>query len=186
MSNSSPLMHCVANSPHCGHCGSKSVMRNSFWHFGQRCTRGIHSTCQRQLLPLGFLHDALKPELQRIHVHSRQFADLDSHLRDADPGWRAASFSTHSRIDDAMPNSCMEWDIPPRPAIVASRGRNARATIREPRRVSYVSAFGHVHPLYYRIIFHFEETFSRGFRLCQQGRQFVCLGKLVRAVGYAC
>src|ERR1019366_5503829 len=44
MSNSSPLMHWVANSPHFGHSGSKSVMRNSCRHLGHRCTRGIAST----------------------------------------------------------------------------------------------------------------------------------------------
>src|SRR5215471_3164946 len=43
MSSSSPLTHCVAKSPHNGHRGSNSIIRNSYSHFRQRCTRGTLS-----------------------------------------------------------------------------------------------------------------------------------------------
>src|ERR1019366_2087213 len=121
MSKSSPLMHCVANSPHCGHSGSKSTMRNSCWHLGQRCTRGIDSisSATRSHSVSFTMHS--KPNWREPTSTPASSPILTPTLVMRTPGCRRASACTQSRMEDAMPNSCMIAVASAQPVIVALR-----------------------------------------------------------------
>src|SRR5271165_5807250 len=107
MSSSSPLVHSVQNSPQSGHRGSKSVMWNSYAHFEQRCIRGMYSRSSTSGSHSVSFTRTSKPNWSASRSTPASSPILTPTLVMRPSGWRFASASTHSRIEVAMPSSCI-------------------------------------------------------------------------------
>jgi len=86
MSSSSPLMHSVANSPHCGHLGIIVVHAESVRAFRAMLHSRNRLDRQYQSSPIRVLHDCLRTELQVVDVHPGKLAGLDPHFCDTCSG----------------------------------------------------------------------------------------------------